>query len=87
MVRGESGRIVLEIDPSQKESLYLALKKNGLTLKEWFLQQTDNYLQNNNQIFKNGIPIVSEALTHYKSKKRSAIVNPIKTKNRNQKTD
>jgi len=45
MARGDSGRIVLEIDPSEKEQLYDALEIQGLTLKDWFLQQAARYLQ------------------------------------------
>ena len=44
MVRGKSGRIVLEIDPSLKSDLYEALREEGLTLKEWFLRNTGSYL-------------------------------------------
>jgi hypothetical protein len=44
MARGESGRIVLEIEPSDKEQLHSAVRKDGLTLKEWFVQQMQNYL-------------------------------------------
>ena len=44
MVRGKSGRIVLEIDPSLKSDLYEALQDEGLTLKEWFLRSTGSYL-------------------------------------------
>lgn len=44
MVRGKSGRIVLEIDPSLKSDLYEALQEEGITLKEWFLRHTGSYL-------------------------------------------
>jgi len=44
MVRGKSGRIVLEIDPSLKSDLYEALQKEGLTLKDWFLRHADSYV-------------------------------------------
>lgn len=44
MARGTSGKIVLEIEPAEKEKLYSAVKRNGLTMKEWFLQQMDIYL-------------------------------------------
>ena len=44
MVRGKSGRIVLEIDPLLKSDLYEALHEEGLTLKEWFLRHTGSYL-------------------------------------------
>lgn len=39
MPRGESGRIVLEIDPEEKRQLYASLDAEGITLKEWFLRQ------------------------------------------------
>lgn len=44
MSRGNSGRIVVEIDPEIKDQLYVALVKNKLTLKDWFLLQCSNYL-------------------------------------------
>ena len=45
MARGNSGRIVLEIEPSEKQQLHFAVRKDGLTLKEWFIRQMQNYLQ------------------------------------------
>jgi hypothetical protein len=50
MARGESGRIVLEIDPSQKDNLYTALTKDGMTLKDWFLRQASQYLSDRAQM-------------------------------------
>lgn len=44
MSRGNSGRIVIEIDPEVKDQLYVALVRNKLTLKDWFLLQCKNYL-------------------------------------------
>jgi len=49
MARGKSGRIVLEIDPEEKQDLYEALEQDGLTLKHWFLGQARDYLQHRNQ--------------------------------------
>ncbi len=49
MARGESGRIVLEIDPSKKEELYNAVIKDGMTLKDWFLRKATEYLRERNQ--------------------------------------
>jgi len=46
MARGKSGRIVLEINPSQKDELHCAVRKDGLTLKDWFLGQVTQYLRN-----------------------------------------
>ncbi|MFC1462964.1 hypothetical protein ACFLQU_05085 [Verrucomicrobiota bacterium] len=45
MPRGASGRIVLEIDPSEKRQLYRALDKDGITLKNWFLRQLGRYME------------------------------------------
>jgi hypothetical protein len=39
MSRGNSGRIVIEVDTSIKDDLYIALAKRKLTLKDWFLVQ------------------------------------------------
>lgn len=50
MARGKSGRIVIETDPKLKDDLYLALAKKGLTLKDWFLQQADEFVKNGDQV-------------------------------------
>ena len=47
---GTSGRIVLEIDPEQKQELYQALKKDDLNMKGWFLKQVDAYLKDKDQL-------------------------------------
>jgi hypothetical protein len=49
MARGDSGRIVLEIDPSEKDELYSAVTKDGMTLKEWFRRKASEYLRERNQ--------------------------------------
>lgn len=67
MARGESGRIVLEIDPSQKEDLYSALTRDGLTLKDWFLNQAAQYLRDQDQLPLFGASVVSEKPTQYKT--------------------
>jgi len=46
---GNSGRIVIEVDPTTKRDLYSALAKDGLTLKDWFLQNAANYLETHRQ--------------------------------------
>ena len=33
-----SNRVVIEVDPAQKQQIYAALKARGLTMREWFLQ-------------------------------------------------
>ena len=50
MARGKSGRIVIEADPKLKSDLYLALAKNDMTLKDWFLKQAEDFIKNNDQI-------------------------------------
>lgn len=41
MSRGNSGRIVIEVDPAIKQSLYGAIHHRGYgNLKEWFLEKT-----------------------------------------------
>lgn len=39
-----SNRIVIEIDPAQKQKIYAELKARGLTMREWFLQQVSRDL-------------------------------------------
>ncbi len=43
---GPSGRIVLEVDPDLKRHLYASLAIDGLTLKDWFLREAQQYLAN-----------------------------------------
>lgn len=45
MVRGDSGRLVLEITPADKQLLYAALDAEGITLKEWFLRCLRTYIE------------------------------------------
>jgi hypothetical protein len=37
MARGQSGRIVIEVDPALKMELYSALARSNSTLKDWFM--------------------------------------------------
>ena len=48
MARGNSGRLVIEIDPLMKQELYAALGQKGLNMKEWFLMNAKVYLRKNN---------------------------------------
>jgi len=50
MAKGTSGRLVIEVDPELKNELYQALEKEGLTLKKWFLMNTDQFLKNKSQL-------------------------------------
>lgn len=43
MPRGESGRIVVEIDPEMKRRLYAALALSGSTLKDWFIRNASSF--------------------------------------------
>jgi hypothetical protein len=66
MARGNSGRIVLEIDPSLKGDLYSALARDGLTLKDWFLLHTAQYLRDRHQIPLFGASLISAKPSQYK---------------------
>lgn len=44
---GSSGRVVIEIEPEMKQALHTALKNNGSNLKEWFVQQAEEFLREN----------------------------------------
>ena len=50
MAKGSSGRIVIEIDPDLKQELYGALEKEGLNLKQWFLENVETYLRDRSQL-------------------------------------
>jgi hypothetical protein len=50
MAIGESGRIVLEVDPELKRSLYSALALENKTLKEWFISMAGDYIVNQRQL-------------------------------------
>lgn len=44
MAKGDSGRIVIEVDPDLKRRLYSALALESLTLKDWFIKNVSLYL-------------------------------------------
>ena len=50
MARGESGRIVIEVDPEIKDELYQKLQGENSNLKSWFLGQVEQYLDGSNQL-------------------------------------
>jgi hypothetical protein len=58
MSRGNSGRIVIEVDPQAKHKLYEALAKEGSTLKDWFLKVAEEYCEYHvqPQLFAKKIP-------------------------------
>jgi hypothetical protein len=43
MARGESGRIVIEVEPEVKRRLYSALALTGSTLKDWFVKAAADF--------------------------------------------
>ncbi len=45
MPKGESGRIVVEIEPALKRKLYSALAMESLTLKDWFIKEAKLYVE------------------------------------------
>lgn len=45
MAIGDSGRVVMEIDPDFKREFYGTLTREGLTLKQWFLKQAKQYVE------------------------------------------
>ena len=45
MAKGSSGRIVVEIDPELKQELYHALGEDGINMKQWFLGNVGQYLE------------------------------------------
>jgi len=47
---GNSGRVVIEIDPDVKRELYATLGRDGITLKDWFLKRVDEQLRHHGQL-------------------------------------
>jgi hypothetical protein len=47
---GPSGRIVIEIAPELKRDLHAALLKDGITLKDWFIAQSEHYVKERQQL-------------------------------------
>lgn len=45
MAKGDSGRIVLEIDPVLKKQLYSVLALEQQTLKEWFVNNAQQFIE------------------------------------------
>ena len=50
MAKGNSGRIVIEIEPGLKQELYSALGDENMNLKQWFLNNVEEYLRNKTQL-------------------------------------
>lgn len=45
MAIGDSGRIVLEIDPDIKKRLYASLALDQMSLKEWFIKTAETHIK------------------------------------------
>lgn len=50
MSRGTSGRIVIEVDPDLKRTLYSNLAVRGFTLKEWFIANAESFIRDESQM-------------------------------------
>ncbi|MNH44545.1 hypothetical protein D3C79_1067340 [compost metagenome] len=44
MAKGESGRIVLEVEPELKRALYSVLALEQKTLKDWFVDKAQKHI-------------------------------------------
>ena len=44
MAKGESGRIVLEVNPDLKKQLYSVLALEQKTLKDWFIEHAEKHI-------------------------------------------
>jgi hypothetical protein len=44
MARGQSGRIVLEVDVDLKNGLYARLEEDKSTLRTWFIERAQAYI-------------------------------------------
>lgn len=49
MAKGPSGRVVIVLEPSLKQELYVELARRGLTLKDWFIGQATDFLDASRQ--------------------------------------
>ncbi len=68
MARGPSGRIVIELDPEEKEQIYAALKREGLTLKEWFSKASSQFLRRPQSPVFSDSAVVAETKSKYGGK-------------------
>ncbi|ATX81721.1 hypothetical protein Ga0123462_0852 [Mariprofundus ferrinatatus] len=50
MPKGTSGRVVIEMDPQLKSDLYAMLSLQGMTMKEWFMQNVTKALDDGPQL-------------------------------------
>lgn len=45
MPKGDSGRVVIDIEPGLKRRLYSVLAMEDSTLKEWFIAQAEQFIR------------------------------------------
>jgi hypothetical protein len=45
MARGQSGRIVLEVDVDLKNALYARLEEDKSTLRSWFIERAQEHIR------------------------------------------
>jgi hypothetical protein len=72
MARGDSGRIVLEIDPAEKQALYEAVTRDGMTLKDWFLRRATEYLRERGAGQLSGPAMLAESPVPYRTSAAAA---------------
>lgn len=49
MAKGESGRVVIEVEPALKRRLYSALAIENSTLKHWFINLAEQFVAEHGQ--------------------------------------
>jgi hypothetical protein len=49
MPKGDSGRVVIEVDPDLKRKLYSILAIDNSTLKEWFVRAVKSFIAEHEQ--------------------------------------
>jgi hypothetical protein len=61
-MRGKSGRVVIDMDPAFKRSLYARLSEDGISLKEWFVARAIEYVERDSavQLQLKGVPSKAE---------------------------
>ncbi|NHB97418.1 hypothetical protein [Photorhabdus stackebrandtii] len=61
MAKGESGRIVLEVDPELKKTLYSVLAHEQQTLKDWFVDKAQKHIEEKkNELIKSFLKVNDE---------------------------
>jgi hypothetical protein len=63
MAIGESGRIVLEVEPLLKRRLYSVLQLEHTSLKDWFIARAEEYMQSQQQPGLFGPPTMNRVNT------------------------